>query len=196
VNSFISSQTRPSAATGIAGSPAPEKRASRRYKCEGIAELQTDGVDMGTKAKITDISLSGCYVEVSATSAVNTFVNMVLTVKGIRLALKGVVRTSFPLLGMGIEFAEIRDEDKAALQAVLVRLDKDKDETSAFDVPETEVSPQAPEVLMIMDSGAALNALAKFFQDHQSLSRDQFTDVISRSQDLSYQTRFDKPGVR
>jgi len=151
---------------------------------------------MGTKAKITDISLSGCYVEVSATSAVNTFVNMVLSVSGIRLELKGVVRTSFPLLGMGIEFAEIRDEDKAALQAVLVRLDKDKDDTSALDVPETEVSPQAPGVLMIMDSGAALNALAKFFQDHQSLSRDQFTDVISRSQDLSYQTRFDKPGAR
>jgi hypothetical protein len=184
VNSFISSQTRPSAATGIAASPAPEKRASRRYKCEGVAELQSDGVDMGTKAKITDISLSGCYVEVSATSAVNTFVNMVLTVKGIRLALKGVVRTSFPLLGMGIEFAEIRDEDKAALQAVLVRLnnDKDKDDTSAPGVPETEVSSQAPGVLMIMDSGAALNALAKFFQDHQSLSRSQFTDVISKSQ--------------
>ena len=189
MNSFISSQTRPSAATGIAASPAPEKRASRRYKCEGIAELQTDGVDMGTKAKITDISLSGCYVEVSATSAVNTFVNMVLTVKGIRLALNGVVRTSFPLLGMGIEFAEIRDEDKAVLQAVLVRLDKDndnyKDDTSALDVPETRITPQAPGVLMIMDSGAALNALAKFFQDHQTLSRDQFTDVISKSQDLS-----------
>jgi hypothetical protein len=49
---------------------------------------------------------------------------------------------------------------------------------------------------MIMYSGAALNALAKFFQDHKSLSRDQFTDVISKSQDLSYQTRFDKPGAR
>jgi hypothetical protein len=182
VNSFISSPTRPSAATGIAASPVPEKRASRRYKCEGLAELQTDGVDMGTKAKITDISLSGCYVEVSATSAVNTFVNMALTVKGIRLALKGVVRTSFPLLGMGIEFTEIGDEEKAALETLMLRLGGG--DSSAIHTPHTPASTRAPCMLMVINSGAALNALAKFFDDHPSLTREQFTDVISRSQDL------------
>jgi len=35
---------------------------------------------------------------------------------------------------------------------------------------------------MIMDAGAALNALAKFFQNSQTLTREEFSLLVSKSQ--------------
>ena len=155
---------------------ATEKRLHPRYKCEGNVEFQTEGVDMRTQGTITDISLSGCYVETPATSAVNTPVNMLLNVKGISLAGKGVVRTSFPLLGMGIEFSEIDDRNGAGLEALIKRLAGE--DHSPPTVSATTSSVGTVPHLMIIDSGAALTALSKFFQRHQEMTREQFIDVI------------------
>ena len=41
----------------------------------------------------------------------------------------------------------------------------------------------APDLLMIMDAGAALNALAKFFQNSQTLTREEFSLLVSKNQD-------------
>jgi hypothetical protein len=35
---------------------------------------------------------------------------------------------------------------------------------------------------MIMDAGAALNAMAGFFQNNQTLSREDFSLLVSKSQ--------------
>jgi hypothetical protein len=37
---------------------------------------------------------------------------------------------------------------------------------------------------MIMDAGAALNALARFFQNNQTLTRSEFSLLVSKSQKL------------
>ena len=89
--------------------PAGEKRRNPRYKCEGSAEFRTQGIDVRTWATVTDISRSGCYVEMQATSPRDTRVDMVIEVKGIRVQVKGTVRTSYPLLGMGITFTDITE---------------------------------------------------------------------------------------
>ena len=156
-----------------------EKRLQPRYRCEGSVAFRTEGVDMRTWATFTDISLSGCYVELSATFAVNTPVNMVLEIKGIQVQLKGMVRTSFPLVGMGIEFVEVADLDRLALEEILLRL------TGKADPPAepalTPASPTVPGLLMIVDPGAALNAVARFFESNPTLTREQFTGLMGQS---------------
>ena len=37
-----------------------EKRGEPRYKCEGSAEFRTDGFEVRTWARVTDLSRSGC----------------------------------------------------------------------------------------------------------------------------------------
>jgi PilZ domain len=167
-----------SAATGAV--LAAEKRKHPRYKSEGSAEFRTNGTDMRTWATIADMSLSGCYVELAATSAVNTSVTLVLDVKEIRVSLKGVVRTSYPLLGMGIEFAEIPNQEMPRLEEILRRLSND---SAASDLESSPPHPSVPDMLMIMDAGAALRAVARFFQNNQTLSLEQFKDLIGKSQD-------------
>ena len=91
-----------------------EKRGEPRYKCEGSAEFRTDGFEVRTWARVTDLSRSGCYVEMQATSPLNTAVTLMIEVNGLRLHLKGDVKTSYRMQGMGIEFTEIPDADRAA----------------------------------------------------------------------------------
>jgi PilZ domain len=133
---------------------------------------------MRTWATITDMSLSGCYVELPATSAVNTAVNLTLDVKGLRIRLKGIVRTSYPLLGMGIEFTDIPEEEKPLLNELLRRLSGD---ATPPPEPESSVTGPVPDRLMIMDAGAALKAVARFFQNNRVLTHEQFRELIDKS---------------
>jgi hypothetical protein len=166
------------AGAAAASARAPDKRRRPRYRCEGSAEFLTEGVDMRTWATITDMSLSGCYVELPATSAVNTAVNLTLDVKGLRIRLKGIVRTSYPLLGMGIEFTDIPEEEKPLLNELLRRLSGD---ATPPPEPESSVTGPVPDRLMIMDAGAALKAVARFFQNNRVLTHEQFRELIDKS---------------
>ena len=44
-----------------------ERRQSTRYKCEGSAQFRVNGSDVHTWGTFTDISVHGCYVEMTAT---------------------------------------------------------------------------------------------------------------------------------
>lgn len=166
------------AATGA--TRAPEKRRSPRFKCEGSVEFFTEGGDARTWATITDISLTGCFVEVTATSAVNTAVNMVVDVQGVSVRVKGIVKIFYPLLGMGIEFTDLSELERGALEGLLRRL-------AGETLPQSETtlihsSMAASEPLMIMDTYAAINAVAKFFKTNQTLTKEHFTELIGKSQ--------------
>jgi PilZ domain len=104
----------------------PSKIAERRgeplYKCEGSAEFRTEGFEVRTWARVTDLSRTGCYVEMQATSPLNTAVTLMIEVNGLRLHLKGDVKTSHRMQGMGIEVTEIPDTDVPQLEEIIGQL--------------------------------------------------------------------------
>lgn len=156
--------------------PHPDRRRSPRYKCEGSVEFRTEGSDVRTWATCTDLSRNGCYVEMQATSPVDTAVNMVIEARGIRVSAKGCVRVSYPFLGMGIAFTEILDEDRAQLDELLRRL------ASGLSAPACPLAPKptpSPTLdLARVNAAGTLGAVARFFQTHATLTREQFTELI------------------
>lgn len=158
-----------------------ERRRDVRYKCNGNAEFHTEGIDVRTRAAVSDISRSGCYVELQATSQINAAVDMLITVNRIGVRVKGVVRTSYPLLGMGISFTEISKEAQVQLEELILSCSGG---TSPLSTNAAEPVAAVPDLLMIMDAGAALNALARFFQNNQTLTRSEFSLLVSMSQKL------------
>jgi hypothetical protein len=130
---------------------------------------------MQTWATVTDISIGGCYVELAATLPIRTPVNMVLEVKGVRVEVKGTVRTSYPLVGMGIEFTGVAERERLALEEILRRLEGNFVQADKLPAP---TSPAVSPPLLIVDPAAALNAVASFFQHSQSLSREQFAELM------------------
>src|SRR6202140_5885079 len=71
---------------------------------------------------VTDVSLHGCYVEMNTTFPVDTKVGLVLKSFGIRIEAPGTVRASYPFLGMGICFAEIKPAQQLQLKQLLAAL--------------------------------------------------------------------------
>jgi PilZ domain len=157
-------------------SPVAEKRGAPRYKCEGSAEFRTDGFEVRTWARMTDLSRSGCYIEMQATSPLNTAVSLMIEVNGLRLHVKGAVKTSYAMQGMGVAFAEIPDTDLLQLDEIIRQLASGPSET-----PEPQPSA-GPDLLTIIDASAALNAVANFFQSHRMLTREEFKDLVGTSQ--------------
>lgn len=155
-----------------------EKRRSPRYKCEGSAEVREDGCDVRTWATFTDISLNGCYVEAQATYPAGTIIHMKLEANGARVETKGVVRVSYPYLGMGIAFEGMSDENIARLKQVLGRLSRPAVIVGPG-VKSSQPSAGPMESLPpVTHPETAVRALIEHFELHQVLMRDDFVRLL------------------
>jgi hypothetical protein len=155
-----------------------EQRRSPRYQCEGSAEFRSEGTTVRTWARVTDLSRSGCYVEMQATSPVNTRVDMVVDVSGIRVQVKGTVRVSYPFLGMGIAFTEISPEEQGRLEELLSRL-----ATGVIAPAGQAAGPKESansDGAWIADPRGAIRAVSNFFDDHNTLTREQFFELLEK----------------
>lgn len=157
-------------------SQASEKRGEPRDKCEGSAEFRTEGFEVRTWARVTDLNRSGCYIEMQATAPLNTAVNLMIEVNGLRLHVKGTVKTSYPMQGMGVAFTEIPDTDLPQLDEIIRQLARGQSDTQ-------EARPSGgPDLLMIVDANAVLHAVGNFFQTHRMLTREEFKELVGTSQ--------------
>ena len=160
-----------------------EKRRSARFKCEGSAELRVEGSNVRTWAAFQDVSLHGCYVEAQATYPVGTLLLLKLEANGFRVETKGTVRVNYPYLGMGVAFVDMSAENQAQLKGLL----------SAIARPTVVMGTQVAESLppggatsavpSIADPSAAVQALTEFFENRQTLMRDDFLEILRSSQD-------------
>ena len=99
-----------------------ERRKSPRVRCTGSAEFRTEGSQIQTFGQLIDISLHGCYVEMTQTFPVGTKVHLVLRAGGIGVQTSGTVRASYPFLGMGISLTEIEPGQLVQLNRLLASL--------------------------------------------------------------------------
>jgi hypothetical protein len=159
-----------------------DKRRSTRYKCDGSAEIREDGCDVQTWAAFTDVSLHGCYVEAQATYPVGAVLHLKLDANGVRVESKGIVRVSYPYLGMGIAFSEVSEETRERLKQMLGTIAR----PTAIMGPGIASSFPARGPLdalpPIADPTAAVQALTEFFESRQMLMREDFLRILRKSQ--------------
>lgn len=159
-----------------------EKRRSRRYQCEGSAEMCEDGCAAHTWSTFSDISLHGCYVEAQATYPVGTVLNMKLETNGVRVETKGSVRVSYPYLGMGVAFVEMSEENRARLRELLATISRPTVIMGPGIASSLPASGPVEAMPLITDPGAAVQALTEFFESRQMLMREDFLRILRRSQ--------------
>lgn len=95
--------------------PQKDRRKYPRIKAAIPIEFKAEGVAVASHAETADLSLSGCYVEMSFTLAVGTKLDLVLWVEDERLATRAIVVTHHPQFGNGIEFVDMPQEDQGKL---------------------------------------------------------------------------------
>ena len=153
-----------------------ERRQSPRFRCSGSAEFRAEGSDGRMWGTLTDVSLHGCYLEMSSTFPLGTKVDLILKSCGIRIQVLGTVRASYPSLGMGICFAEIEPEQTLQLKQLIATL------TGHNAVSKTGTTAQhgMKDALATADPRAVLGEIAEFFQKNQLLSREEFHQIAKR----------------
>jgi PilZ domain len=157
-----------------------ERRRSTRYKCEGSAQFRVNGSDVHTWGTFTDLSLGGCYVELMATYPVGSVVDLLLELNGIRAHVKGEIRVSYPCLGMGIAFQEVSQTEQAKLAEMIRSLNPEAGQARLNQ--EREEIGQPAHLPLITNAGAAVQALAGFFEVHSTLTKEDFIRILRKSQ--------------
>jgi len=95
--------------------PHGERRRFPRAKVGIPIEFKPEGAAVASHAETADLSLIGCYIEMTFTMPVGTKLDLVLWVEEHRLPTKGVVVTHHPQFGNGIEFVDLSQEDRSKL---------------------------------------------------------------------------------
>ena len=155
-----------------------ERRRSPRFRCNGSAEVTTEGSTVRLWGTLTDISLRGCYVEMSTTFPVDTRVELALEALGIRFRTQGTVRISYPFLGMGILISQIAPDQKALLEQLLAGLAKIATGAS----PNRSTDTTANDLFVGAEPIAFLNELKRHFDGNAVLSREEFFRIAKRCQ--------------
>jgi hypothetical protein len=159
-----------------------DKRRARRYRCEGSAELRQAGGDVHTWATFKDISMHGCYVEMTGCYAVGTVIDLKLQANGFRIQAEGLVRVSYPGLGMGIAFQRMSEEDRKSLKELLLAISKPTTAGSG-NVPSLESSASKEPMPAVLNPASAMRALVAYFATRDSITRPEFLRVLHSSQE-------------
>jgi hypothetical protein len=151
-------------------------RQSPRLRCSGSVRFRIEGNDVPMWGTLTDISLHGCYVEMNTTFPIDTKVDLVLKSFGIRIQARGTVRTSYPLLGMGIGFTDIEPGQELQLKQLLDVLTGQ----GAVSNGESARENGMKNYMGTVDLRAFLDEMTEFFRKNQMLCREEFHKIAKR----------------
>jgi hypothetical protein len=164
-------------AAAMTASGIKDRRQSPRLRCSGSVEFRSEGSDARLWGTLTDISLHGCYVEMTATFPVDTKVDLVMKSFGVQIHTAGTVRATYPSVGMGICFADVEPVEQLRLKRLLASLAGHS--TIQASGPGEEAGIK--EILREADPRAIFDEITEFFHHKQLLSRTEFYQIAKRA---------------
>lgn len=101
------------------GTSQPERRKYPRTPTAVPVEFRPEGAAVATRTETTDLSLTGCYLQMNFTLQVGTKLDMVLWLDGEKATTQALVATHHPGFGNGIQFVDMPEEDRSKLKRFL-----------------------------------------------------------------------------
>jgi hypothetical protein len=147
---------------------------------------ETEKDDPPVSGQLTDLSLGGCYLEITSPFPVSTRVTLSMRAAGVELRSEGVVRVMHPDKGMGVEFTQTTAEHRALLEGFLSRLAENPDT-----MPELMVEPEGLEnettqnSKTVSDSGHTEDPLLDLFRNHAGIAAESFVEMLRKQRGLS-----------
>jgi len=82
--------------------------------------------DPPIRCQLTDLSLGGCYLEISSPFPPSSRVTLSMKARELEVRVQGVVRVMHPEKGMGVEFTQKTSEDRVSLEKFLQLLTENR----------------------------------------------------------------------
>jgi CheY-like chemotaxis protein len=156
----------------------------REWVSRNSPEIEKD--DPPAHCQLTDLSLGGCYLEISSPFPMSTRVTLSMRAGGLELKTEGVVRVMHADQGMGVEFTQTTAEHRAKLEKFLELLSANRDLQPELLVEaeglETE-SAQNPGIPSV--SSEAEDPLVELFRNQFALSPDSFTAELRKQRGMA-----------
>jgi len=154
--------------------PSPETtRQLREWLKQNSPEAEQD--DPPIRCQLTDLSLGGCYLEISSPFPPSSRVTLSMKAGGIEVRVQGVVRVMHPDKGMGVEFTQATEEHRTGVEKFLAVLTENRGLT-----PELLVEPEGlePESRTAIKANAPVDdPLLQLFYG-ESLSAEEFHQAL------------------
>jgi hypothetical protein len=99
-----------------------ERRDAQRFMCRGAASIWHPGFKYFVRGTVTNVSLSGCYVEVMTPLDVRDKIALILNINETEVRTAAEVRTSRPGVGMGLKFVDMKETTRSSIRALISRL--------------------------------------------------------------------------
>jgi hypothetical protein len=96
-----------------------ERRQHPRRRCSLSVEIHPASQESRIWGRVSDISLGGCFVEMSSTLKEGTKVRLALWIQDKKVWAVGRVAAARPGSGVGIQFEEIKTDDREQLKRYL-----------------------------------------------------------------------------
>ncbi len=152
-----------------------ERRRWPRYPCAGTARVWQDDSEMPVNARVNELSLGGCYIEIMSPFRVGTNIRLELSVNNKLVRLAGVVRTMQAAFGMGVEFTAIVDPEQRRLQQIISEL---SGVPLPAEAPAPAVTTSVPRTAPHAPSELGEEVL-RWFATHDALSRQEFLRLVN-----------------
>jgi hypothetical protein len=97
-----------------------DKRELKRYACSGGIEVRVrHSQRTGVWGSLTEISLGGCYTQMTSPYAKDSAVDFVIRVGTVEIKGHGIIRASVNGAGMGVDFVGLPDTDRERLEYLI-----------------------------------------------------------------------------
>jgi len=156
----------------------------REWISRNSADAEKD--DPPLRCQLTDLSLGGCYLEVTSPFPVSTRVTLAMRAKDLEMKAEGVVRVMHPEKGMGVEFIQGKPEHRESIEKLLSLLAE-----SDSAQPEVLVEPEGLEAVETATKKrpaatvAEADVLLALFRDQHALPADAFLAELRKQRAAS-----------
>jgi CheY-like chemotaxis protein len=155
----------------------------REWLSRSSEEFEKD--DPPLRCQLTDLTLGGCYLEVSSPFPVATRVTVSMRAGELEMKAAGAVRVMHPDKGMGVEFAESNEESRSLVEKILSWLTENRGV-----LPTVLVEPEGLETGEIGAEGSLVideeeDVLVGLFRSKGSLPADLFLEELRKHRGVS-----------
>jgi c-di-GMP-binding flagellar brake protein YcgR len=167
--------------------PSPEVAGQlREWLGRNAPDVEKD--DPPVRCQLTDLSLGGCYLEISSPFPVSTRVTLSMRAGGVELRTEGVVRIMHADKGMGVEFTQTTAEHRALLEKFLRLLTENREVLPELLVEPEGLETESSNASFLPAAGDPEDTLLGLFRSPAALSADAFLTELRKQRGLAAST--------
>jgi integrase len=147
---------------------------------------ETEQDDPPVRCQLTDLSLGGCYLDISSPFPVSTRVTLSMRAGSAEMRAEGVVRVMHPEKGMGVEFSQTTPEHRQAVEKFLSVLTQNRDVLPELTVePEGLESDVEPSQKASSEMAESEDPLLSLFRKQGTVPSDSFHEELKKQRGLA-----------